>query len=486
MTFTRASLFLAVSSLSLACGAKLPGGMSIPGGGAAAAASKVASGDDGPAAVVTGPAAGSASSSADDSGSIDMSQPDRPVKKELVAYYQKQDHKALFALLEGRRDDIYEKVKADIGRDLLWQSGNPDPAWITDWKTRDWSYASGNAEALVQGAFNRTWEAACKAEFDQAWAAHGKLAAQFQPELAAVDKEPNHYARMAGYVALAKKFEDAARAAGLDARKDPFGPSGFRITIARHAVAYHQGSRAAYTSFPWSAFPLADDLADDGRELTGDVAFERQAYCGAAARGGGLGITRYTLAVAGKATVSPTVWGDEDAIAAKVKALTEASKKALTTPSGVRLPLITSLGGLTFDEREPKLAALEDGTIDTVTPAGAGVTVTIVRKSAETYSYACKETNKVDHIDDDGRIVYRSNCKYGDKTYTLTAKVTFAELPPGLSLAKGDSISFTADVNKDDSKKVKDTAAKVDWVRTMDLTGRLVTAVKRGGKSLPL
>lgn len=482
MTLLRASLFLAVSSLSFACGAKLPGGLSLPGG--ASSASKVASGDR-PAAELTGTPA-SASGDSGDSGGLDMSHPDRPVKKELVAYYQKQEHKALFALLEGRRDDIYEKVKADLGRDLLWQSGNPDPAWITEWKTRDWSYASGNAEALVQGAFNRTWEAACKAEFDQTWAAHGKLAAQLQPELATVDKEANHYARMAGYVALAKKFEDAARAAGLDVRKDPFGPSGFRVTIARHAVAYHQGSRAAYTSFPWASFALADDMADDGRELTGDVAFERQAYCAAAARGGGLGITRYTLAVAGKATVSPTVWGDDDAVLARVAAMNEATGKALATPPGLRLPLITSIGGLTFDEREPRLAALEDGTIEAVSAAGAGVTVTIVRKSAETYAYACKETNKVDHIDDSGRIVYRSLCKSGDKTYTLTAKVTFAELPPGLTLAKGDSLSFTADVVADDSKKVKDTAARVDWVRTMELTGRLVTGVERGGTALPL
>ena len=81
---------------------------------------------------------------------------------------------------------------------------------------------------------------------------------------------------------------------------------------------------------------------------------------------------------------------------------------------------------------------------------------------------------------------YKEICKSGDKIYALTARVAFADLPPGLALAKGDVVSFSADVVEDDSKKVTDTAAKVEWVRNLELTGRLLIAAKRGATPLPL
>jgi hypothetical protein len=67
---------------------------------------------------------------------------------------------------------------------------------------------------------------------------------------------------------------------------------------------------------------------------------------------------------------------------------------------------------------------------------------------------------------------------------TLKATVTFDVLPPGLALAKGDVVTFTADVDADKNKKVKDTASKVDWVRTMSFTGRVLEKATRKGQPL--
>ena len=94
-------------------------------------------------------------------------------------------------------------------------------------------------------------------------------------------------------------------------------------------------------------------------------------------------------------------------------------------------------------------------------------------------------TSTVEGVGDDGRVRYKQSCKSGDKIYTLTAQVTFAALPPGLALAKGDVVSFTADVAKDDSKKVTDTTSKVEWARELQLDGRLLVEAKRGSKPLP-
>ena len=417
-------------------------------------------------------------------------EPVRPVKPELVAYYKKLDYKSLYALLfDSRRDDIYEKAKTDIGRDLLFQSGNPDPTWIKVWHTRDWSYASGNAETLMQAAFNRTWEAACKAEFEQTRVAHSRIATALGTELAAVDALPNHYARAAGYVALAAKFETDAAAAGLDPRKDPFGPSGFRVEIFRHALAYHTGSRAAYQSFPVDAFPLVREMRERGRPLTTDADFERQAYCGAVSSRGGFAVTSFGSLwgeghASNKTVAWPTVTGDEKAVAKKVKELIAASAKTLEVPAGGRIGSITRLESASFDAKEPKLAAFSDFVVDAATPDGAGTKLTLSRKWLDTVSYACKETKKIDRIDDNGRIVYRTNCKTGTRSYAVTAAVTFAELPPGVAFAKGDVIGFTADIAKDDTKVMKDTPAKGAWSRKLVATGRILTSVNRGKDKL--
>jgi hypothetical protein len=464
-----ALLFVALSSVSTtACVAKLPG-MTLPGG------KTVGGGEVG--GVTTESVAKTIG-------------PMRGVKKELVAYYQKLDLPTLHHLLfDSRRDDIYEKAKTDVGRDVLWQSGNPDPTWIKVWGTKDWSAASGNAETLMQAAFNRRWEAGCTAEYKTSRAAHAKLAKELAAELDAVDGTGNHYARMAGYVTLAAKFEAAAADAGLDARKDPFGPSGFRVTILQHAVAYHQGSRASYQAFPWAQFPLAREVREHGRPLTDDGAFELQAYCGSVSSNGGLGVPTFGSLwgdshASNRNVAWPTVTGDVKAVAAKTKELVAAAGKTLEHDGDLRIGSIDRVGSVSANEKEPKLAHFSDFVVSAVSRAGDGAKVTLGRKQSDTYSYACKETRKLERIEDDGRLVYQQKCKYGVTNYTQTATVTFAELPPGFAFAKGDKVDFTADVDKDDSKKTKNTPARVEWNRKLVATARVLGTVERGKQKL--
>lgn len=467
-------LFLSFASLTaVACGGKL-GGLSIPGGKSAA---DVAEGG--------GSSAASAGADAATDSAADAADAARPVRPELLAYYKKLDHQALYPLLRnGSSNASYDQANGDLGRDPLWDSGNPDPAWIETWKSRDWSDARANAEALIQAGFNRSWEDACKAEFDASFASHRKLAADLGAELAAADGQRNHYARIAAYAALAEKFEKAAAAAGLDAKKDPFGPSGFRVTILQHAVAYHRGSPAAYTDFPWHRFgAVAEEARKEGRELSADAAFERQAYCAAAAKDGGLRVTPFIGK--GSGAKDPTVWGDREQVASKVRGLVAAAGKALAVDGGIRIGTIDAIGAVGFHEREPRLALLSDATVSAVTRDGDGAKVTVTRRKLESFTFACKDTSTVEGVGDDGRVRYKQSCKSGDKIYTLTAQVTFAALPPGLALAKGDVVSFTADVAKDDSKKVTDTTSKVEWARELQLDGRLLVEAKRGSKPLP-
>lgn len=453
--------------LSLAaCGTKLPGGITIPGGGGG-------SSGGGPAAATAAAKPG------------EVAPPSVP-QGALGSYYASLDHAALRPLFQNAAgDDIYEKAKADVGRDALWQSANPDPVWIKAWGQQDWTNASENAEVMYQAAFNRTWEAACATEAEATLAAHARLADEHGAELARVDGLTNYYERMAGYAALYERYEEAARSAGLAPEQAPFGPVGFRVEVLARAIAYHQGSTHGFVDFPWARFgAAAERTRKEGRALTGDAGFERQAYCAVAATQGGRALSPFTSIIDGSNTKArklawPTVWGDEDAVKARLRTLREETGARLATRGGARVERVEKAYGVSFPEGEPKLASFQG--FEVVSVSGAKLKVT--RTDLEHYDYACKETNKIDRVED-GKIKYRVDCKTGKSTYELTAEVTFDELPPGLVLAKGDVLHFAADLEKSATKKTKDSAAAKHTVRTMTLTGRHLGGVTRGRDKL--
>ncbi|MCB9560624.1 MAG: hypothetical protein H6708_09475 [Kofleriaceae bacterium] len=467
-----------VVSLSLlsatACTVKVPG-LSMPGRSSSAAAAPAAPGStDAP---TPAPAA--------------EHRPDAPPSTpvgDLAPYYASLQLDALYHLInDERQDEIYERAKADVGRDLLWQSPNPDPTWILSWRTSDWTNASENAEAMTQAAFNRAWEASCVAEAAAARAIHADLAAAYGPELARVDGLTNYYERMAGYAELSARFEADAAAAGLPIDQDPSGPVGFRVTILRHAVAFHAQSRHAWAGFPWAKFPVADRVRrdDGGRELTDDDDFERARYCAAVSRRGGVRTPAFTSIwseghMSAKRVAWPTVTGDERADRARAEALVRDAQAGLATAPAVRVEAVEKLYGVSAPDAEPKLARFRDYTVAAVD----GATVKVTRTDEDTYSYACRTTNRFDHFDDNGHAVYQERCKSGRRTFRVDAEVTFDELPPGVTLAVGDVVTFAADVERDRNKQTKKSASRQAYVRTMTLTGRQLDGVRRGKTEL--
>jgi hypothetical protein len=413
--------------------------------------------------------------------------PSRPVG-DLAQYYGSLKLAPLYHLINDEREDqIYERAKTDVGRDRLWQSPNPDPAWILMWRNQDWTNASDNAEAMTQAAFNRAWEASCVAEAASTRKVHTQLAGKMAPELVRVDGLANYYERMAGYVALAAQFEAEAGANGIAIDKDPSGPVGFRVTILTHAVAFHQQSRHAWSEFPWAKFPSAARVRrdDGGRELTDDAAFERARYCGTVAGRGGLTTTAFTRFwpdghMSARRVMWPTVSGDERANKARAQTLVKETQAKLATKPGARVENIEKLFGLSAPGGEPKLAGFRDFKVTAV----KGGTVKVTRSDTESYQYACRTTNRIDRIDDNNRVIYQQNCKWGAHDYRLDAELAFDELPPNVTLAVGDVINFEADVQKDTSKKLKDSPAKQEHIRTMVLAGRQLDRVQRGKDSL--
>ncbi len=402
--------------------------------------------------------------------------PSRP-QGDLGAYYANLELDALYHLIhDERQSEIYERAKADVGRDRLWQSSNPDPTWILFWRTKDWTNATENAEAMTQAAFNRTWQASCVAEYAKAKQTHARLAERHRPNLERVDNLTNYYERMAAYASLAAEYEEDSAAAGYAIDKDPAGPVGFRVTILAHAVAYHQQSTHAWSPFPWAKFPTAQRVRGDrgGRELTSDDSFERAHYCGAVAQRGGTSTTPFTRFwseghMSAQRVAWPTVTGDERAVRARHAALVKEAQARFETQEPARVEWIDKNYGASG------LAGFRDFKVVSV----KGSTVKVTRTDKDSYQYACRTTNRIDRIEN-GRFIYQQRCKWGERSYRLDAEVTFDELPPGFAFAPGDSVHFVAEIQKDAKKQTKNTPAAQHHVRTLVLAGRQLDRVQRG------
>jgi hypothetical protein len=169
------------------------------------------------------------------------------------------------------------------------------------------------------------------------------------------------------------------------------------------------------------------------------------------------------------------VWGDEAAVAAKVKELVAAAGKTLEASRGARIEQIDKHYGVTFPDGEPALAGFGGWKV----VKAKGATLAIEKDQLEHYSYGCVETRKIDRIEN-GKVYYQQRCKSGESVFELSAEVTFAELPPGTTFAPGDVIHFSADIQSDIKKVVKDTAPKKLTRRKLVLAGRHVGVIERG------
>ncbi|MEZ4403261.1 MAG: hypothetical protein R3B06_24765 [Kofleriaceae bacterium] len=469
MKLTLVAATLSTVLLATGCNVKLPGGARFPGsgggGGSNAGGGSSASGAE--------PAKGPSPDAA----------PSQPVGQ-LAPYYASLTLDVLYTrIAKEREDQIYDHAKTDVGRDALWKNPNPDPTWIKEWRQKDWTNASDNAEAMTQAAFNRAWEASCSAEFAATSKAHAEVAARFAPELARVDGLTNYYERMAGYAALAAQVEEAMTAASLPIDKDPSGPIGMRITVLEHAIAFHNQSRHAFVAFPTAQFPTADRIRKAGRDRTDDAGFERARYCARVSDSGGITTTPFASIwseghMSARRVAWPTITGDERANRTRADALVAALQPRLETARELRVEAVSKDQGFSPPAEEPKLGGFYDYKVKAI----KGDLVTVARDDWSSYDYACKTTNKIDRITDSGKLIYQLRCKTGRREWKVEAKVTFAELPPGVTLAVGDVLEFAADVEADAKKQVTNTPAKQVTTRALTLTGRHLRQVTRDGK----
>lgn len=108
-----------------------------------------------------------------------------------------------------------------------------------------------------------------------------------------------------------------------------------------------------------------------------------------------------------------------------------------------------------------------------MTKKGAAVVAELETSIDKSTPYACKDGTEVDTTGS-GRL-YQQICKYRHETTKHQLEVTFAYLPAGVELQKGDKVALYGDIESKQEKKLE-----VKY----KVTGRALSSVKRGSTTV--
>ncbi len=337
-------------------------------------------------------------------------------------------------------------LKQGVQGRMLVKAKNPDPAWILQWPL---SSQGATGDAAMQAAVNRTWLPSCEKAFGVLWQDSERLRAELEPELAAAQAIPDFYARIPALRALVEKV-------------DGMGNRGFAADVGVAATihkayidAFAVGKRA------WLASAYFPKLAH-GRPAR-DEAAEKALFCATAKwsdtpmRGG---VKRLPELLEERTDWDVVRW--PGASRAETQALAAASDKAekgfwATTPAGVSVPNYSVNHPLDFDAADPKLAFVQGK----VTAVQADGQIAITEHGDFTEAYDCVRTNRVLKIEHDGTLVYEEKCKHKAIKENMHFTLTPAEMPPGITVQKGDYLGVYVDVTADAPKTLVDTKASL-------------------------
>ena len=344
---------------------------------------------------------------------------------------------------------------------------NPDPVWIPGWDKLELTDESQTA--ILQAAINRTWLAQIHtdyAAYRKAWTA---IETELRPQLTQAVALAEYHTRGA---ALAKLYKTATeRAKAIEAPMN-YRFVGFMGEVVNAMIDLH---RTTNNGFRLDAYlsALSISLADvqaSSRPYAAD-AVERDLYVAARLRdlpklneyGKAFAVVKWPVDErAAKATRTKLV-GEATAALAEIK----------------RVPNVPSLfDGSSGNNNDPALRWISGGgsvkpvRVTRVARKGNGAEVELASSTDRHIPYGCKDTNQLSTIEP-GTFV--KDCKYKTETTRYTLDVTFAALPEGVELAKGDEVELYGDLA--DAKRGKLSAKFV-------IKARAIASIKRGGQAV--
>jgi hypothetical protein len=360
---------------------------------------------------------------------------------------------------------------------------NPDPEWIPGWDKLPSDDGPTKAtevyRALAQAASNRTWQARCHADY-----------AKYEELLLAKDEEMK--AAIAERVAEPNPYTRVAKLLALRPRDDDKIPSRERAVGGRYELEV--AIKAAYKDAGWD-YVYALMRLSPPEELMRilrprqDSAFERDAYCLAAAERG-LGATpalpsgpvyhdrvRPLL----KPVISPERAKE---VEAKLTSLRESARKGLIEGVNINDPISGGAPSSVEVPGHPGLVHFEssDLKVKSVKKDGDKVVAELFQTSTREFPISCVRTKRVLKIEPDGTLVYEEKCTWGKMTADFSVIVTFAALPEGAGVAVGDSFELFGVHKGTKEKKLVDTKSKIHTASTTEIDAEALIAITRDGK----
>jgi hypothetical protein len=368
---------------------------------------------------------------------------------------------------------------------------NPDPTWLTGWEQMTGDEHANKADetyqALAVAAMRKTWVARCHADYaaiDRELRAND---AKWTFEIDEASKIAEPYGRIGALLGLVEKArqESASAQSYIDRLRTDVGyPHPLRIALKN---AYESTGRDYL-------FAIQDDAPrDDKARPRLAAAVERDMYCYRAMRSGtpktpaltsGAGRSSYTER---GAKYVKAIFSEEEAEKLDRLAQEEARKAA----DAVRPGKFSNVGVHAIAKGEdsianhPKLGHMPAfGEIKKISAEGGKQIVEITERFEQEYPYDCVDTNKIDRIAPDGRIIYRSICKFGKDIRDLTVKITLGEMPKGVSIEIGDKIEGYALVQKHEEKTLTQTKSLVKRTELWVLDLHHLDSLSRKGKNV--
>ncbi len=396
-------------------------------------------------------------------------------------------------------ETLFGKFGIPTGYNPKMHIANPDTEWIPQWDSLQLTDES--RVAVCQAAINKSWTAKCHADFSEYRAAWKKIETEARPELQKLSRPGNYYARASGLAALMERVEkQAADAKAL--YPAGYGPAnvGIQSEIVAAMVDLHREAKREFLTAEYLAghkINLAD-YRERGRAFADDEV-ERDLFCSAAQKSGTQNGTPKLPVMfemgKGLQVVRWPVQNDREAVIKKARtALLAATGPKLVTRE-VKAASLTN--GSLPEAADAKLywVFAEEGQsgLDSDSPfkvksvkalAGGGVTAEIENLRVRTLPYDCRSTNKVDRIDDNGRVIYQQICKYQRVEHTRLITAQIPELPTGVELKAGDLVGFYGDLMSRKESTVSSTPPKKVTRETFTFTVRHLDRVKRAGKVL--
>ena len=313
---------------------------------------------------------------------------------------------------------------------------NPDPEWLPGWDRLPVEEQQVRSKivycAIAVAAAERTWMNECAAKVTARYQAQKDESDRMTASIAAAKALPNSYARLDALLKLrTPPQERREHSAGA-----PF--------LAELGV--YEGFRDAGRGFLLEAEQYGVQHDDGWRALL-PLEVERDLTCAA-----GFPYEReLTHQVAGivKPPVSPErAHAAHDALeAARQQAR---SQLAAAKPPLTNMAMRANAGYTTFHEVA----------VTRVRADGNDTVVDLGRHTEETEDIGCVETNRVDRVDENGRIIYRVRCSgTGKRIHDLAYTVRLHEMPPDLTIQPGDRLSFYGKVVKQNDVTLVDTPA---------------------------